>query len=185
MDDADAQPERDAETTGAIPTHLAAYIEIHRVDAEILMPGVPMPTVPLATAAIGVAEPRILKTLVFVTKDGRLVLAIVAGSARVDRALLAASAGLPPLRLADPAIVLAATGYPAGGVAPIAHLTPIPVIVDTEAAALDAAYGGAGTDPALLRIAPADIVRLTNAKIAAITRSDAPVPVAEAAPNTP
>ncbi len=185
MDTGETQPRCHDASRDAIPQHLISYIETHHVDAEILMPGVPMPTVPLAAAAIGVAESRILKSLVFATTDGRLVLAIVAGPARVDRARLAAAAGLPSLRLADPAVVLAATGYPAGGVAPIAHLTPIPVIVDTEAAALDIAYGGAGIEEALLRIAPADIVRLTNATIAAITRSEPSAPVAIAAPNTP
>jgi len=185
MDD-DIEPSQSGQPSrSAIPAHLMSYLEFHRVDAEILIPGVPMPTVPLAAAAIGVAEARILKSLIFATADRRLVLAIVAGPARVDRTRLAAAAGLPHLRLADPATVLAATGYPAGGVAPIAHITPIPVIIDVGAASLDVAYGGAGIEEALIRIAPTDIIQLTNAIVADITRDDLPTPVAAAPPHTP
>lgn len=148
---------------------LLAYIAAHQVDAEILTPGVPMPTVPTAAAAIGVPEDRILKSLVFATDDGRLVLGIAASPARIDRSRLARAAGLPRLRLADTGVVLAATGFPAGGVAPIAHATPLPVVIDRVAASLDVAYGGAGTEDALVRIAPADIIRLTGAVVADIT----------------
>lgn len=152
-----------------VPAHLLAYIAAHGLDAEILAPGLPMPTVPLAAAAIGVPEAHILKSLLFVAADGRLVLAVAAGVSRVDRAILGAVAGLPGLRLAGPDLVRSATGYPAGGVAPIAHATPLPVVVDTAAAALPVTYGGAGTEDALLRIRPADIVRLTDAVVASIT----------------
>ncbi len=154
-----------------IPSRLIAYIAANDLDATILAPGIPMPTVPLAAAAIGVSESQILKSLVFTTATGELVLAIAAGPSRIDRGRLATAAGLSKLRLTDPAVVLAATGYPAGGVAPIAHATPIPVVIDAGAASLDVAYGGAGTEDALLRIVPADIQRLTGAVVADITIS--------------
>lgn len=152
-----------------IPPRLIAYIAANNLDATVLVPGLPMPTVPLAAAAIGVPQTQILKSLVFTTVDGVLVLAIAAGPSRIDRVRLASAAGLSKLRLADPAVVLTATGYPAGGVAPIAHATPIPVVIDAAAASLVIAYGGAGTEDALLRIAPTDIVRVTSAVVANIT----------------
>ncbi len=155
----------------SIPPRLTAYIKMHDLDADIVSTGLPMPTVSLAAAAIRVPEMQILKSLVFTTKHGDLVLAIAAGPARIDRDRLAAAAGLTTLRLATPDEVLAATGYPAGGVAPIAHATTIPVVIDQVAASLDVAYGGAGTEDSLIRIAPADIVRLTGATVADITLS--------------
>ncbi len=109
----------------------------------------------------------------FAAPDGQLVLAIAAGPARIDRGLLADAAGLPKLKLADATVVQESTGFPAGGVAPIGHLTPLRVILDEGAAALDVAYGGAGTEHGLLRIAPVDIIRLTGAIVAQIT---APIP---------
>jgi len=153
----------------AVPAHLLAYIAENSVDAEVLVPGVPMPTVLLAAAAIGVSEAAILKSLVFAAPDGQLVLAIAAGPARIDRRRLAEAVALPKLKLADPSVVQEATGFPAGGVAPIGHRTPLTVVLDEGAATLGIAYGGAGTEHGLMRIAPAEIVRMTGAMVAQIT----------------
>jgi prolyl-tRNA editing enzyme YbaK/EbsC (Cys-tRNA(Pro) deacylase) len=144
---------------------LRAYLAAHGLPAEILTPGVPMPTVPLAAAAIGVPEEQILKSLLFTNGDGAAALVIANGSNRVDRARLAAALGWPRARLADPATVLRLTGYPAGGVAPVGHATPLPVLLDRRAAALSIAYGGAGAEQALVRLRPADILRLTAGRI--------------------
>jgi Cys-tRNA(Pro) deacylase len=147
---------------------LLAYLRELGVDAELLAPGVPMPTVPLAAAAIGVTEGQIIKSLLFRDRRGELVLAIACGTARIDRGHLAAATGMDAPRLADSATVLAVTGYPAGGVAPVGHATPVRVVVDRRAAAQDVVYGGGGTEDVLLRISPRDILRLTGAEIADI-----------------
>lgn len=144
---------------------LLTYLEEHGVEAELVAPGVPMPTVTLAAAAIGAREEQILKSLLFRGRDGRLVLAIAAGTGKVDRELLAMVTGMDRPRLADAATVLAETGFPAGGVAPVGHRTRLEVVIDRRAAALDIAYGGGGTEDALLRIRPSDIVRLTGARV--------------------
>jgi prolyl-tRNA editing enzyme YbaK/EbsC (Cys-tRNA(Pro) deacylase) len=153
-------------STGA-PTgeSLVAYLRDLGVDAELLTPGVPMPTVPLAAAAIGVTEDQIIKSLLFRDSRGELVLAIASGTARIDRSLLATATGLDRPRLADPATVLAVTGFPAGGVSPVAHATPIRVVIDRRAAVLDVVFGGGGAEDVLLRISPADIIRLTGAEV--------------------
>jgi Cys-tRNA(Pro) deacylase len=146
---------------------LVAFLAEHQIDAEFLAPGVPTPTVLAAAAAIGVPESQILKTLLF-TGDGAYVVAIANGTRRVNRALLAQAAGLPRLRAADPATVLAVTGFPAGGVSPIGLPAALPVIVDPAVAALPVAYGGGGSEDLLLRLKPADFIRLNGAVIAAI-----------------
>ena len=156
------------EGPGRAPTKLIAYLSAQGIDAELVAPGVPMPTVPLAAAAIGVAEDQILKSLLFRDQAGKLVLAIACGPGRVNRDRLAAVAQLDRPRLADAATVMAATGYPAGGVPPVGHLTPIPVVLDRRVAKLEVAYGGAGAEDVLLRLRPADIVQLTGATVADI-----------------
>jgi Cys-tRNA(Pro) deacylase len=155
------------DTSPSAPTGeaLLAYLREHGVEAELLASGVPMPTVPLAAAAIGVREDQIIKSLLFRDGNGHLVLAIASGSARIDRGLLGAATGLDRPRLADPATVLAVTGFPAGGVAPVGHATPVRVVVDRRAAVLEVVYGGGGAEDVLLRISPRDIIRLTNAEI--------------------
>jgi Cys-tRNA(Pro) deacylase len=152
----------------ATPPHLQAFLQEHGVDHEIVAPGVPMPTVPAAAAAIGVEVDQILKTLLFDDGNGGFVVAIACGTGRVDRARLAAVSGAKKLRVADAPDVLRVTGYPAGGVAPLGLPDHLPVVVDTAVTMLPVAWGGAGREELLMRVAPADIVRLNNATVADI-----------------
>jgi Cys-tRNA(Pro) deacylase len=154
------------------PAQLLAAVSRHGIDAEFLRPGVPMPTVNAAAQAISVPEEQILKTLLFANKEGKCVVAIANGNGRVDRTLLAEASGLSGLRVASSESVLEVTGYPAGGVAPIGIAMAVPVVVDRNVLALPVAYGGGGRETLLLRIAPADIVRLNQAIVADIVRRE-------------
>jgi len=151
------------------PPALVAFLEQHGVEAEFVAPGVPMPTVPTAAAAIGVGEEQIIKTLLFGDRGGRFVVAVAAGTAKIDRERLAEVSGLDRPRLADAETVRRLTGYPAGGVPPVGHASPLPVVVDRRAAARETVYGGGGVEELLLRIPMADILRLTNSSVADIS----------------
>lgn len=152
---------------GAAPPHLLAFLDRHGIAAEFVSPGVPMPTVASAAAALGVPEEQILKTLLFAS-DGEYVVAIANGSRRINRKLLAEASGLVRPRAANPDVVIDITGYPAGGVAPIGLPDGLPVIVDTGVAALSTAFGGGGREDLLLRISPADVIRLNHALVRSI-----------------
>jgi Cys-tRNA(Pro) deacylase len=152
-----------------VPAQLLHFLRTHGIDLDFLAPGIPMPTVPTAAAAIGVPEEHILKTLLFAGDKGAYVVAIANGTRRIDRKRLAAAASLRKPRPAPPHDVFAVTGYPAGGVAPLALPASIPVIVDAATAALSIAYGGAGQEHLLLRVKVSDIIRCNNALVADIT----------------
>lgn len=152
-----------------VPDHLLQFLKAHDIDFDVLAPGVPMPTVPTAAAAIGVPEDQILKTLLFAGEDGAYVVAIANGARRIDRKRLSVAASLRKPRPAHPADVLAVTGYPAGGVAPLALPASIPVIVDVATSELTIAYGGAGQEHLLLRVKVSDVIRCNNALVADIT----------------
>lgn len=152
------------------PAQLTDFLTRHHLDAEFLAPGVPMPTVPSAAAAIGVPEEQILKTLVFADGNGGHVVAVANGVARVDRARLAEVCDVARLRVATPEAVLAVTGYPAGGVSPLGLPLGTRVVVDTAVTHLATAYGGGGHEELLLRVVPADIVRLHQAVVASIVQ---------------
>jgi Cys-tRNA(Pro) deacylase len=147
---------------------LRDFLDAHRVDVEFIAPGVPMPTVPAAAAAIGVTEPEILKTLLFADDSGKHVVVIANGTRRVSRGLLAGAAGMIKPRAANPDVVASVTGYPAGGVAPIGLPVDLPVIVDEGVATLAVAYGGGGREDLLIRVRPADIIRLNGALVARV-----------------
>lgn len=148
------------------PMDLASRLAALGLDAPIVAAGVPMPTVEAAASAMGVPPGRIFKSVLFQAGDGRCVLAIASGRARIDTRRLATLAGTGRLRLAPPEIVLAVTGYPAGGTPPVGHRERLATFVDTRVAAEAWGYAGGGREELLVRIAPADIVRLTGATVA-------------------
>ncbi len=154
----------------APPARLVAFLASAGVEHAFAAPGVPMPTVPLAAAAIGVADAAILKTIVFRSPDGGCVAAIASGTGRIDRGKLAAASGFPSLKMAAPDVVLLETGFPAGGVSPVGHASPIPVVIDERVMRLGEAWGGGGDERLLLRLRPEDIRRLTDAVVADILR---------------
>jgi Cys-tRNA(Pro) deacylase len=158
----------------AAPLDLARVLKTRGLDAEIAAPGVPMPTVEAAAVAMRVAPERIFKSVLFQGADGTCVMAIACGRGRIDAKRLAALAGTGRLRLAQPDVVLAVTGYPAGGTPPVGHRERFPVFVDTHVAAQDWGWAGGGREELLLRIAPADILRLTGATIAELVTAQAP-----------
>ena len=167
--------EQPSEFGGASPTErLARFLVDAGIDHEFVAPGVPTPSVAAAAAALGVPESSILKTLVFEAADERYVAAVAFGTARIDRRKLAAATGHRRLGFASPDAVRRATGYPAGGVAPVGHQTALPVVVDRAVIGLPVAWGGGGEVSLLLRIAPADIVLLTNAAVSDIQAEPTP-----------
>jgi len=153
---------------------VAAFIAKHELDAEIIATPAGVPTVEAAAAALDVSVDRILKTLVFTGPSDEMVIAIACGTGRVVRRKLAEAAGLPKVAIASPEIVLAKTGYPAGGVAPIDLPSSAIVVIDEHVVRQKEVFGGSGTDQHMMRIRTADIAHLNDARIAPILRDPEP-----------
>jgi Cys-tRNA(Pro)/Cys-tRNA(Cys) deacylase len=158
------------ERAAEAPRDLAAFLDAEGLEAELVAPGVPMPTVEAAARAMDCGPERILKSILFQGRDGRCAMAIACGTSRIDSHRLATLTGVAGLKLAPPDVVLAVTGFPAGGTPPVGHRERFPVIVDRHAAALDWGYAGGGRPELLVRIRPADIVRLTRARVETVVK---------------
>ncbi len=156
------------------PDDLAAYLAAHGIRGEVLRLSRPTPTVTAAAEVMGVSPEQILKTVVFMVAD-RPVLVIARGLGRIDTRALARQLGVPrkAIRVAKPAEVLEATGYPAGGVPPVGHRRALPILVDRQVLGLPLAYAGGGAVSALLRIAPADLLAATRATVVDVQPSAA------------
>lgn len=150
---------------------LRDYLRQKQVDATLIKPGADMPTVPLAAAALGVLPGQIVKSIVFEGKKQKeqIGLAIAPGDLRVDVSKVGAALGYTGLRLAKPDTVLRAAGFAVGGVPPVGHATALAVVIDKRVLDYPIVFGGGGDEQHMLRITPADIVRLTGAVIADIT----------------
>jgi len=120
-----------------------------------------------AAQLLGVDPARVLKTLV-AEADGRLVVAVVPVSQRLDLKALARAAGARRATMADPAVAERATGYVVGGISPLGQKRPHPTVVDVSALDHDTVLVSGGRRGLDVELAPADLLRLTGATTAAI-----------------
>lgn len=119
-----------------------------------------------AAAAVGCAVDQIAKSIIFRGEDsGHVVLFLTAGSNRVDPVKATALAG-QPLGKADAGLIRAETGFAIGGVAPLGHLRPIAAWIDPRLAEFPVVWAAAGTPRHVFAIAPADLIRVTGARMA-------------------
>lgn len=122
-----------------------------------------------AAAALGVPPSQIFKTLV-AEVDGRLVVAVVPVAGALDLKALAAAVGGKRAAMAEPAVAERSTGYVRGGISPLGQRRPLPTVVDASALGLEAVFVSAGRRGLQMRLAPGDLVRLTGAQVAAVSR---------------
>jgi prolyl-tRNA editing enzyme YbaK/EbsC (Cys-tRNA(Pro) deacylase) len=117
-----------------------------------------------AAATVGVPVGAIVKSLVFVAGSEPL-LVLTSGSNRVSTDRLRAELGVA-VRRGDADDARRATGFPIGGVAPVAHPAPVRTLVDRDLLGFPEVWAAAGTPHAVFPITPAELVRVTDATVA-------------------
>jgi Cys-tRNA(Pro) deacylase len=123
-----------------------------------------------AASAIGCTVGQIAKSLVFRgANSNRPVLVVASGVNRVDETKVAAAVGETIAR-ADADFVREATGFAIGGVPPVGHKNPPVVLVDESLMEFEEIWAAAGTPNAVFRLTPADLMKLTSGRVAAISR---------------
>jgi Cys-tRNA(Pro)/Cys-tRNA(Cys) deacylase len=122
-----------------------------------------------AANVLGLDPERVFKTLM-VDVDGRLVVAIVPVAGKLDLGALAASLHGKRATLADPALAERKTGYLVGGISPIGQKTRLATVLDETAELFDTVFVSGGRRGFDIELAPADLVAVTSAIIAAIAR---------------
>lgn len=122
-----------------------------------------------AADALGVDADRVFKTLL-ADVDGRLAVGIVPVTGKLDLKALAAAVGGKKAVMADPAVAERKTGYVVGGISPIGQKSTHPTVLDETAELWDTVFVSGGRRGFDLELAPADLVRATNAILADIAR---------------
>jgi Cys-tRNA(Pro)/Cys-tRNA(Cys) deacylase len=120
-----------------------------------------------AATALGIDPERVFKTLL-VEVDGRLVVAVVPVSGRLDLKAVAAATGGKRAQMADPALAQRRTGYVLGGISPLGQKHTHDTVIDETAELFDTILVSGGRRGLDIELAPADLARLTRAVIAAI-----------------
>lgn len=155
------------------PANVQAYLDEVGIEAEIVYPGEPTPTVPAAAQALGVEVDQIVKSVVFLV-DGRPFVVYANGTRRVDPRKLAKRLAVSRKRvkLAEADQVLELTGYAVGTVPPVGLKTRMPAYLDPAIQTHEVIYAGGGGINALLKITPAELLRATSAEVESLLRDE-------------
>lgn len=122
-----------------------------------------------AAQACGCALDQIVKSLIFQGQNsGSVLLFLTAGGNRICTDKAAALAGEGLVR-ASPDVVRNATGFAIGGVAPVGHLSPSPTWLDPRLAEFEIVFAAAGTPRHVFKIAPSDLISVSQALVADFT----------------
>ncbi|MGO4237657.1 Cys-tRNA(Pro) deacylase [Pseudarthrobacter sp. YAF2] len=121
-----------------------------------------------AAVALGIDPSKVFKTLM-VDVEGRLAVGIVPVSGTLDLKAMAAALGAKKAAMADPAAAQRRTGYVLGGISPLGQRLPSPVVLDSSTLALETLLVSGGRRGLDIELAPADLIRLTDAVAAPIS----------------
>lgn len=124
-----------------------------------------------AAELLGVPPERVFKTLLTKVDGKTLVVGIVPVAARLDLKALATAAGGRKAEMADPAEAQRATGYVLGGISPLGQKRRLTTVLDESAHEHETIYVSGGRRGLEIVLAPADLERLTDARVASIARS--------------
>jgi len=142
---------------------LAAFITAHNITAEIIHMETHTPTVKSAARALGVHPDQIIKSILCLA-DGSPALVVASGTARIDLKRLADHLNISRKRvkMADAPTVFEISGFEVGAMPPFGHKTKLRTLIDGRVFAQAEVYGGGGDINAMMRVAPAEIVRVTQ-----------------------
>ena len=126
--------------------------------------------------AVGIEERQAVKTLIFEVDTGERVLVMVGGDRSAVSGHLKRAIGSRNIRMADPATVLAVTGYVIGSIPPF-HWQPPGFRTFVDAALMEEPIlgVGAGRWGEEIMLTPADLVRACGAAVVNLTDRDRPV----------
>ena len=121
-------------------------------------------------AKIGLPPEQVFKTLVAKGERNGVCLAVIPGNCELDLKALAVATGDKKIDLVPLRDVLPLTGYVRGGVTALGCRKDYPVFADETIELWDVISVSAGQRGTQILIAPADYLRSTSAKLAAIAR---------------
>ncbi|MBM2886424.1 YbaK/EbsC family protein [Chromobacterium phragmitis] len=128
-------------------------------DIAIIELDVSTATVAEAASAHGVEPGRIAKTLAFRLNDGREVILVARGDARIDNRKFKDAFGKG--KMLPPQEVEAITGHPVGGVCPFGLARELPIYLDVSIQAFDEILPAAGAVHSAVRISPSKLSDIT------------------------
>jgi prolyl-tRNA editing enzyme YbaK/EbsC (Cys-tRNA(Pro) deacylase) len=148
------------------------FFSARDLDLPIIELAVSTATVALAADAHGVEPGRIAKTLAFRLADGRVIILVARGDARIDNRKFRAAFGKG--KMSPPDEVVELTGHPVGGVCPFALAQPLAIYLDRSLQDFDEVLPAAGALHTAIRISPAQLAAVTKGEWVDVCRLATP-----------
>jgi Cys-tRNA(Pro)/Cys-tRNA(Cys) deacylase len=120
-----------------------------------------------AAEALGL-DPKLTLKCLMVEVDGRPACCVVPSDGQLSMKRVAAAFGGKSAAMMPPAKAEKLTGYHVGGISPFGQKRQVPTVIEAAACAAAKVWINAGARGLLLGIAPADALRATGGKAAAL-----------------
>ncbi len=121
-----------------------------------------------AAEKLGLDPQQVFKTLVAELDSGKLVVAIVPVTHKLNLKALAKAMKAKKAAMAEAGKVERSSGYVLGGVSPLGQKRALPTCIDDSAQQFDSIYVSAGKRGLEVELAPADLASLTRATFASV-----------------
>ncbi len=140
------------------------FLQAKGIKHEIFLVDTPTLTAQRAAALLGLKSCEVTKSVLFLVEK-EPVLVVLPGDCRVSYKKMKKVLGTSKIKLASPDEVVKYTGYTLGATPPLAHQTPIKVLIDKRVAKREIIYTGAGDVTAVLKIRSEDLIKVIGVDV--------------------
>ena len=123
-----------------------------------------------AAQAAGFPLAQTVKTLVVALDDNRYVFVLMPGDRQLSMKKIAGACSVKRAAMADTATAQRLTGYLVGGISPFGSQKGLPVFIESSLQCFPEVMINAGRRGIMVKMAPADIVRILDAKTAELVQ---------------
>ncbi|HBE04972.1 MAG TPA: prolyl-tRNA editing protein [Firmicutes bacterium] len=148
------------------------YFEEHNIPNKIILLSESSATVELAAGALGREPGEIAKSLALKLKDGRVIILVVCGTARIDNRRYKDTFGCKA-RMLSPEETISATGHPVGGVCPFALPKGVKIYLDESLRRYAEVYPAAGAGNTAVRFTIEELEAATKGTWVRVTHDQA------------
>ncbi len=118
---------------------------------------------------LGVDEHAVIKTLVMQDDRKQPLIVLMHGDREVSTKNLARQIGAKSVSPCEPAVAEKHTGYAVGGTSPFGTRKPLPIYMERSIADLDRIHINGGRRGFLVRLTPAELVRVLSPTLVDVT----------------
>lgn len=147
------------------------YFNEHNIPNEIIFLKESSATVELAAKALGREPGEIAKSLALKLKDGKIIILVVCGTARIDNRRFKDTFQCKAQMLTYEETI-SATGHPVGGVCPFALRPEIAVYLDESLKKYDEVYPAAGSANSAVKFSIQELEHATKGTWIRVTQDN-------------